>query len=83
MQRRSHFLSTLWGTFWILVLAVVVLFVFFLALGAFKPAEVTGLSVVVACLAAAWIAHAVWESRRRDPHDHDQATVRARERRGF
>jgi uncharacterized membrane protein YhaH (DUF805 family) len=68
-------------TFWILVLAVVVLFAFFVALGAFSPGEVLGLTLVVALLALLWIAHAVWDSRHRDPHD--PAVVRARERRGF
>ena len=83
MRRRSPFLAALSETFWVLVLAVVVLFAFFLALGAFSPREVTGLSLVVAALAVLWVAHALWESRRRDPHEHDPSTVRARERRGF
>jgi fatty acid desaturase len=74
-------LSTLSETFWILVLALVVLFAFFLALGAFKPGEVVGVTVAVAVLAVLWVAHAVWDSRHRDPHD--RAIVRARERRGF
>jgi fatty acid desaturase len=68
-------------TFWILVLAVIVLFVFFLALGAFSPGQVAGLTIAVAVLAVLWVAHAVWESRHRDPHD--RSLVRARERRGF
>jgi hypothetical protein len=74
-------LSTLSETFWILVLALVVLFAFFLVLGAFTPGEVTGLTVVVALLALLWIGHAFWDSRHRDPHD--RAIIRARERRGF
>jgi len=80
-QRRSRILATLSETFWVLVLAVVVLFAFFVALGAVSPGEVAGLTVVVVLLAALWVAHAVWESRHSDPHD--RATVRARERRGF
>ena len=79
--RRSRILSTLTETFWILVLAVVVLFAFFVALGAFSPGEVVVLTLVVAVLALLWIAHAVWDSRHRDPHD--PAVIRARERRGF
>jgi O-antigen/teichoic acid export membrane protein len=74
-------LSTLSETFWILVLALVVLFAFFLALGAFAPGDVMGVTVAVAVLAVLWVAHAVWDSRHRDPHD--RAIVRARERRGF
>jgi hypothetical protein len=80
-RRRSRFLATLSETFWVLVLAVVVLFAFFVALGAFSPGEVVGLTLVVAALALLWIAHAVWDSRHRDPHD--PAMIRARERRGF
>jgi membrane protein YdbS with pleckstrin-like domain len=74
-------LATLSETFWVLVLAVVVLFAFFVALGAFSPSEVAGLTAVVVVLALLWVAHAVWQSRHSDPHDH--AAVRARERRGF
>jgi protein-S-isoprenylcysteine O-methyltransferase Ste14 len=80
-QRRSRTLSTLSETFWILVLAVVVLFAFFVALGAFQPGEVIVLTLVVLALALLWVAHAVWDSRHRDPHD--PSVVRARERRGF
>jgi uncharacterized membrane protein YhaH (DUF805 family) len=74
-------LATLSETFWILVLSVVVLFAFFVALGAFSPGEVAGLTIAVIALALLWIAHAVWDSRHRDPHD--PRIVRARERRGF
>jgi hypothetical protein len=74
-------LATLSETFWVLVLAIVVLFVFFLALGAFKPGDVVGVTLAVAVLALLWIGHAMWDSRHRDPHD--RAVIRARERRGF
>lgn len=74
-------LSTLADTFWVLILAIVVLFAFFVALGAFSPGEVVGLTLAVVVLALLWIAHAVWDSRHRDPHD--PAMVRQRERRGF
>ena len=74
-------LATLSETFWVLVLAIIVLFVFFLALGAFKPGDVVGVTLAVAVLALLWIGHAMWDSRHRDPHD--RAVIRARERRGF
>jgi TRAP-type C4-dicarboxylate transport system permease large subunit len=80
-QRRSRILATLSETVWTLVLAVVVLFAFFLVLGAFTPGDVGVLTVVVAVLALLWIAHAIWDSRHRDPHA--SAVIRARERRGF
>jgi uncharacterized membrane protein (DUF485 family) len=78
---RSRVFSRLSETFWVLVLAVVVLFAFFLLLGAFTPSDGLTLTIVVAVLAVLWIAHAVWAARHRDPHD--RAIVRARERRGF
>jgi uncharacterized membrane protein YhaH (DUF805 family) len=79
--RRAKIVSTLSETFWLLVLAAVVMFAFFIALGAFKPGEVVGVTVAVAGLAVLWIAHAVWAARHHDPHD--RAAIRARERRGF
>jgi len=79
VSRRT--LGTLSDTLWVLVLAVVVLFAFFVALGAFSPGDVVGLTIGVVVLAMLWIGHAVWDSRHRDPHD--PAMVRARERRGF
>jgi hypothetical protein len=74
-------LATLSETFWILVLAVVVLFAFFAALGAFDMGEALIPTLVVLVLALLWVAHAAWDSRHRDPHD--PSTIRARERRGF
>ena len=80
-HRRSRTFATLAATFWVLVLAIVVLFAFFVALGAFSPGEVVGLTIGVAFLAILWLAHAMWDARHTDPHD--PAMVRARERRGF
>jgi uncharacterized membrane protein YhaH (DUF805 family) len=68
-------------TFWLLALAVIVLFVFFVALGAISPTEAVILSVVVGVLCVLWIVHAVLEGRHRDRRD--PAVIRARERRGF
>jgi fatty acid desaturase len=79
--RTSRVLHTLSDTVWILILAVIVLFAFFAALGAFAPSEVVGLTLFVAVLTVLWIGHAVWDSRHRD--SHDPAAIRARERRGF
>ena len=80
-DRGRHMRETMSNTFWILVLSIVVLFAFFVALGAFKPGEVAGLTVGVCVLALAWAAHAAWESRHRD--GRAPATIRNRERRGF
>jgi fatty acid desaturase len=78
---RYRVFSTLSETFWILVLAIVVLFAFFAALGAFDMGEALIPTLVVIALALLWVAHAVWDARHRDPHD--PAVIRARERRGF
>jgi uncharacterized membrane protein YhaH (DUF805 family) len=80
-MRRVKILHTLSETFWLLALAVVVMFAFFIALGAFKPGEVVGVTVAVCALAVLWVAHAVWAAHHNDPHD--RAAIRARERRGF
>jgi uncharacterized membrane protein YhaH (DUF805 family) len=79
--RRAKILHTLSETFWLLCLAVVVMFAFFIALGAFRPGEVVGVTIAVIVLAVLWVAHAVWAARHHDPHD--RAAIRARERRGF
>jgi uncharacterized membrane protein YhaH (DUF805 family) len=79
--RRAKILSTLSETFWLLVLAVVAMFAFFLALGAFKPGEIIGVTIAVAALAVLWLGHAMWAARHHDAHD--PAAIRARERRGF
>jgi hypothetical protein len=80
-MKGSRILSTLSETFWILILSVVVLFAFFVALGAFSPGDVVGLTLAVVGLGLLWLAHAMWDARHRT--GRDVATIRARERRGF
>jgi len=82
MQGRGrHMREIMSDTFWILVLAVVALFAFFVALGAFHPGDVLWLTLGVCALAIAWAAHAAWISRHRD--GRAPAAIRNRERRGF
>ena len=67
--------------FWIAALGVLLVFGFFLVLGALKPSEVAGLSLAVLGLAVLWVVHAWLQARHavgRDPR-----IIRARERRGF
>jgi fatty acid desaturase len=79
--RGSRVRATMSDTFWILILSVVVLFAFFLALGAIDPGEVAWLTLAILVLGLLWTAHAVWDSRHRS--GRDPATIRNRERRGF
>jgi len=67
--------------FWIMALGVLLVFGFFVALGALKPSEVKWPTIGVAALGVLWIVHAWLESRHgaaKDPR-----LVHARERRGF
>ena len=80
-DRGARMRSTMSDTFWILVLSIVVLFAFFIALGAFSPGEVVWLSLGVLALALLWAVHAAWDARHRT--GRDPATIRNRERRGF
>jgi membrane protein YdbS with pleckstrin-like domain len=79
--RAARVLATLMETFWLMCLAVIAMFAFFLVLGAISPGRAITVTLVVAALAVLWIAHAVWRSRHGDGRDPDAR--RARERRGF
>jgi uncharacterized membrane protein YhaH (DUF805 family) len=74
-------LETMRETFWILALAIIALFAFFAALGAFSPADVLWATIVVGALCVLWVVHAILQGRDRDRRD--PSVVRARERRGF
>jgi fatty acid desaturase len=79
--RAARILAVLSETFWVLVIAAVAMFAFFLLLGAFSPGQAVVLTVVLAGLAILWLAHAIWVSRHSD--GRDPGARRARERRGF
>ena len=68
-------------SFWILLLAIVALFGFLLALGAYSPGEVVTLTIVMVVLLVLWVGHAAWASRKRT--GRDPRAIAARERRGF
>ena len=76
--RRCY--STLNDLFWVVALGVLLVFAFFLVLGALDPAEVAGLTGAVIVLAVLWVVHAYLQSRHRE---RDPRIVQARERRGF
>jgi hypothetical protein len=58
-------LSSLAHAFWAACGTIVVLFIFFAALGAIEPSEALELTIVVMALAALWLAHA-WRGLFRD-----------------
>jgi hypothetical protein len=59
LQPDSHpVLDKLAHAFWAACGAIVVLFIFFAALGAIEPSDAPELTVVVLALAALWLAHA-------------------------
>jgi hypothetical protein len=68
-------------SFWVLLVCLVALFVFEIALGAYSPGEVIGLSIVMVVLFGLWLGHAMWVARKADKRD--PRAVAARERRGF
>ena len=68
-------------SFWVLLVAIVALFVFLLALGAYSPGEVVDAHDRDGRAVRAWVGHAAWVSRRADKRD--PRAIAARERRGF
>jgi ABC-type transport system involved in cytochrome bd biosynthesis fused ATPase/permease subunit len=63
------YLSSLTHAFWPVCGAVVVLFIFFAALGAIEPSEAVEVTVVVLVLTVLWSAHAwrgLWQDERRE-----------------
>jgi hypothetical protein len=74
-------LAVLSETFWLLVLAAVTMFAFFVVLGGISPGRTVALTLVVGALAILWVLHAFWVPRHTDRRDPNAR--RARERRGF
>jgi cobalamin biosynthesis protein CobD/CbiB len=74
------------GVFWALCVGAVALFAFFLALQAFSPNDVWGLTVAVAIVAVMCLVHFMRVARVLDDHDQDEFRRMVngfRERRGF
>ncbi|MGH2848205.1 MAG: hypothetical protein ACRDL0_19695 [Thermoleophilaceae bacterium] len=66
-DRHPH-LHAVAHAFWATCGAIVVLFIFFAALGAIEPGDALELTIVVVALAALWLAHAwrgLWRDERR------------------
>lgn len=68
--------------FWLVDLAALVLFGFFLLLGAFGVGDSAFLTGMIAVLAILYVGHVIM-ARRHDPGRPDRHAAQARERRGF
>lgn len=65
---------------WAIIGAAVVLFTFFALIGGISPGQATVLTMVIAVLAVAWLAHTI---RRARTTDVGRVMRADRERRGF
>ena len=69
--------------FWVIALAVIVGFAFFLVLGAFTIGDVVPVAIGIGVLIVLWIGHAVNERRHAGELGQSRTLRRIRERRGF
>jgi fatty acid desaturase len=77
------FRESLRGAFWTIVLGVIVVYVFFLALGAFSIGDVVPVTILIAVLVGIFFWHMARERRHHDEEDRDPRLRAARARRGF
>ena len=68
--------------FWVIAMGAIGCYAFFVALGAFKPDEVAGVSIAVGVLVVLWALRA-WSNAHLAAHERDPRLAHARERRGF
>jgi uncharacterized membrane protein YhaH (DUF805 family) len=68
--------------FWVIALGLIACYAFFVALGAFAPGDVIGVTVAIGALVVLWLVHARAQSHRHDA-GRDPRLTAARERRGF
>ena len=81
MQRFFGAFWTMRDLFWVLALGVLLVFGFFLALGAVHPGEMKWPTIGVVSLGVLWVVHAWLQSRAATAKD--PRLIHARERRGF
>jgi hypothetical protein len=80
--RVSAFAEFVREAFWVIALGVIACYLFFVALGAFSPGDVLGITIAVGALLLLWIVHA-WARSHRSHDERDPRLTAARERRGF
>ena len=79
---RSGFGRWIGEAFWVIAIGVILVYAFFLMLGAIAPGDVVALSVVVGVLVLLYAGRTLWQSRF-PPGPRDPRITSARERRGF
>ena len=82
-EERPRFIGALSSLFWIVSLGLIAMWAFFLALGAFEPGEMVGVTVAIAGLLVLWVWHAWREHQRTVEGGRDPRLTHERERRGF
>jgi membrane protein implicated in regulation of membrane protease activity len=80
--RLSAVAETVREAFWVIALGVIGCYAFFVALGAFAPGDVAGVSIAVGVLLVLWLVHA-WARGHGRAEERDPRLTAARERRGF
>jgi hypothetical protein len=80
--RLSAVAETVREAFWVIALGLIGCYAFFVALGAFAPGDVAGVSIAVGVLLALWLVHA-WARGHGHDDERDRRLTAARERRGF
>ena len=68
--------------FWVIALAVIACYLFFLVLGAYSFGDVLPISLLIGLLFVLWVVHALIMRRHADD-EKDPRLTWARERRGF
>jgi fatty acid desaturase len=68
--------------FWVIALGLIACYALFVALGAYAPGDVAGVSIAVGVLVVLWLAHG-WAESHRSSEGRDPRLTAARERRGF
>jgi uncharacterized membrane protein YbhN (UPF0104 family) len=82
-RRERSVLDLVLQAFWVVAVGLVTLYIFFAVLGAYSPADITGVSLAVGGLLLLAAVYYGIQARRRRERGRDRREIEARERRGF
>jgi uncharacterized membrane protein YdfJ with MMPL/SSD domain len=82
-ERLSQLARTIIQFFWVVALAIVLAWAFFVLLGALDPTDAVGVSIAMGLLIVLLGARAWAGSHRAAAESRDPRLIQARERRGF